>query len=84
MRLFERPETKLNQERVCNLNANSKHFYAFINRLEDLASWNKTGKLRKSDIPDFARVCSTEDETPRMQSGCNVGNKSLALYETTA
>ena len=54
MRLFERPDSKLNRERVCNLNTNSKHFYAFINKLEELANWNRTGKLRKTDIPDFA------------------------------
>ena len=44
MRLFERPDSKLNQERVCNLNTNSKHFYAFINRLEELGKLEQDGQ----------------------------------------
>ena len=53
-KIFERPNTKLSQERVCTLNASSKHFYPIFSELEKLASYCRQKDLRPKDIPNFA------------------------------
>ena len=53
-KLLERPVDKLSQERVCNLNTNSKHFYSILNELDRLAGYSKKKDLRPKDISNFA------------------------------
>ena len=53
-RLMMRPIDKLNQERVCSLNASSKHFYAIANEMDRLAGYAKKKDLRAKDISGFA------------------------------
>ena len=51
---FERTSSLL-QERVCNLNTQSKRFLGYIDQLDKAASRFDNGKLRKPDVQDLAK-----------------------------
>ncbi|KPI38932.1 uncharacterized protein AB675_4470 [Cyphellophora attinorum] len=51
--IFQRPESKLAQERYCNLYNDSKHFYGIVNQLDILAGYSKKKDLRNKDISKF-------------------------------
>lgn len=59
--LFERPADKPLQEKVCNMNTSSRHFFPIIIELERLADRREKGHLREKDIQDFVdfirRIC---------------------------
>lgn len=44
---------KLSQDRVCNLNTGSKHFYTIFKELEKLAAYCRKKDLRPKDITEF-------------------------------
>ncbi|KIW21347.1 hypothetical protein PV08_01927 [Exophiala spinifera] len=51
--LFDRPRDKLNEERICNVNTNSRHFWPILTELERLADRRSRESLRQRDIIDF-------------------------------
>ncbi|EXJ78552.1 hypothetical protein A1O1_08953 [Capronia coronata CBS 617.96] len=51
--LFDRPATKPCQEKVCNMNTNSRHFFPIMIELERLADRREKEQLRQKDIQDF-------------------------------
>jgi len=51
--LFERPPTKLVQEKICNLNTTSRNFLPIMGELEKLAGWQQSGQLGEDDLHNF-------------------------------
>ncbi|EXJ84365.1 hypothetical protein A1O3_05032 [Capronia epimyces CBS 606.96] len=51
--LFDRPANKPSQEKVCNMNTSSRHFFPIILELERLADRREKEQLRQKDIQDF-------------------------------
>jgi len=52
-RLFERPDSKLSQEKFCSLNTSSKHFFRIISELGRLADFRRWNDLRPKDLQQF-------------------------------
>ena len=59
-KLLERPADKLSQERVCNLNSSSKHFYTILNELDRLAGYSRKKDLRSKDITKFTEFARSK------------------------
>ncbi|KAL6248212.1 hypothetical protein RBB50_004467 [Rhinocladiella similis] len=51
--LFDRPRDKLNEEKICSVNTNSRHFWPILTELERLAERRSRESLRQRDIIDF-------------------------------
>ncbi|KIW34384.1 uncharacterized protein PV07_01162 [Cladophialophora immunda] len=50
--VFDRPQEKKEQEKICNLNTNSRHFLPMLNELERLAERSKE-TMRHRDFQEF-------------------------------
>ncbi|EXJ56316.1 uncharacterized protein A1O5_12583 [Cladophialophora psammophila CBS 110553] len=50
--VFDRPQEKKEQEKICNLNTNSRHFLPMLNELERLADRSKE-TIRHRDFQEF-------------------------------
>ncbi|OAG43166.1 hypothetical protein AYO21_02452 [Fonsecaea monophora] len=50
--VFDRPQEKKEQEKICNLNTNSRHFLPILNELERLAERSKE-TMRHRDFQEF-------------------------------
>lgn len=51
--VFDRPSGKAEQEKICNLNANGRHFLPFLNELERLAEGRLKDPIKPRDFQDF-------------------------------
>jgi hypothetical protein len=53
VKLFERPENKLAQEKYCSMWANGKNFYSLANELDRLARYKRNDDLQTRDVSTF-------------------------------